>query len=534
MDFIGWLIALCCARHSLGLPVIGAIFTLAGILNPPLAGAETAPPPQQKWPTCDRRSAVQKISFVHVSDMHANYNPGADGTSPMSRVHGYYEAVKKDNPFTVFTNSGDDYEKGSIAEELSHGRSTREVVQALGYDVRTLGNHDFAWGIKELLLFSNDPRAAVLSTNTRINRQLESPLRDIPAGFTDFTILTVGCVRIGFFGLTARPYGIDGGQHNGPVYPDLPAMEMDFDFVGIAKRIIAKYRQEVDVLVLVSHMGLSDDIAVAEQTSGINLILGGHSHTTLEKSMRVKDTAIVHVGAQAEHIGRYDLFYNLENKAIAASQFQLVANTPKTLHGDARMNKAVANILSSYQQELHETVTAVKRDQSPRTMALIAARAAVQKLRIDAAFVNIGSVWQEWRSGGLTRQDILDAFRVEREPVGTPGTSSLYLLEVTGADLLHTRTILKDAAYWGPAEIDPFTFYTVAMQKSQALNQQQLFSRKIAIAPPRPVAELWEVVANFAGDLSTASLVLDSGSDERWNVDLVALLTGQRKEHPAL
>ncbi len=535
MGFIGWLISLCRTRLCRGLEVMGVIFTLACILNAPWVGAEPSPPPQEKWPTCDNiGSAVQKVSFVHISDMHANYNPGADGTSPVSRVRGYYEAVKKENPFTVFTNSGDDYEKGSIAEELSRGRSTREVVQALGYDVRTLGNHDFAWGIKELLLFSNDPKAVVLSSNTRINRRIDSPLRNIPAGFTDFTILNVGCIRIGFFGLTARPYGIDGEQHNGPVYPDLPALEMDFDFIGIAKRIIAEHRQEVDVLVLVSHMGVTDDIAVAQQTSGIDLILGGHSHTTLEKFMRVKDTAILHVGAHVEHIGRYDLFYDLGNKAIANSRFQLVANTPETIQGDESMNKAVANILSNYQQELHETLTEVRRDQGPRDMAFIAARAAVQKLRIDAAFVSTGSVWQGWRSGGLTRQDILDAFRVEREPVGTPGTSSLYLMEVTGADLLHARTILKDAAYWGPAEIDPFTFYTVAMQKPQALNQKQLFTRNLAIAPSRPVAELWEVVANFAGDLSARNLAMDDASEDRWSENLVALLTGQKKEHPAL
>ncbi len=534
MDFLvsifSVLRSLCCMRLLIVITGLAA----APALHLSSARAELAVPSQERWPTCDGRSAVQKVSFVHLSDMHANYNPGADGTNPVSRVRGYYEAVKKENPFTVFTNSGDDYEKGSIAEELSRGRSTREVVQALGYDVRTLGNHDFAWGIKELLLFSNDPKAAVLSTNMRINRLFDSPLRDIPAGFTGFTVLTVGCVKIGFFGLTARPYGIDGGQHNGPVYPDLPALEMDFDFVGIAKRIIAEHRREVDVLVLVSHMGLTDDIAVAEQTSGIDLILGGHSHTTLEQSMKVKETAIVHVGTQAEFIVRYDLFYDMKNKAVADGQFQLVANTPGKIQGDETMNKAVTNILSRYQQELHETVTEVKRDQGPRGMALIAARATVQKLRIDAAFVSIASVWEKWRSGGLTRQDILNAFRVEREPVGTPGTSSMYLMEVTGAGLLHARTILQDSAYWGPSEIDPFSFYTVAMQKPQALNQLQLYSRTIAIAPPRPVAELWEVVVAFAGDLSARNLGIDDAGDDRLTEDLVALLTGQEKEHPAL
>ncbi|MFH0782825.1 MAG: metallophosphoesterase [Pseudomonadota bacterium] len=534
MEFLVSILAvlpsLCCVRLLFFITGLATVVTLH--LSP--AKADGPAPPQERWPTCDVRSAVQKVSFVHISDMHANYNLDVNGTSPMSRVRGYYESVKKDNPFTVFTNSGDDYEKGSIAEELSRGRSTREVVQAMGYDVRTLGNHDFAWGIKELLLFSNDPKAAVLSTNTRINRRIDSPLRDIPAGFTDFTVLTVGCVRIGFFGLTARPYGIDGGQHNGPVYPDLPALEMDFDFVGIAKRIVARYRQEVDVLVLNSHMGLTDDIAVAEQTSGIDLILGGHSHTTLEKSIRVKDTTIIHVGAQAEYIGRYDLFFDLASKTIIDSQFQLVVNSPDKIKGNESMNTVVTNIMNRYQQELHEKVTEVKSDQSPHAMALIAARAAVQKLRIDAAFVSVGSVWEKWRSGGLTRQDILDAFRVEREPVGTPGTSSLYLVEMTGASLLHVRTILQDDAYWGPAEINPSSFYTVALQKPQALNQQQLFSRTIAIGLPRPVAELWEVVVSFAGDLSDRNLAMDDAGADRWSENLVALLTGQKKEHPAL
>jgi hypothetical protein len=167
-------------------------------------------------------------------------------------------------------------------------------------------------------------------------------------------------------------------------------------------------------------------------------------------------------------------------------------------------------------------------------MARIAALAAVEKLPIDAAFVGVGSVWQEWRPGRLTRQDILDAFRVEREPVGTPGASSLYLLEVTGADLLHARTVLKDVAYWGPTEIDPTSLYTLAMQKPQALGQYQHFSKTIAITPPRPVAELWEVVAAFAGDLNARNLALDERVEDRLPENIVATLTSQEYKHPAL
>lgn len=517
------------------LPLLATSLAAACLLSLALAPAEakTLPPPQGKWPICRSDATEQKLSFVHIADMHANYNAGADGSNPVSRLRGYYQAVKKDNPFTLFTNSGDDYEKGSIAEELSQGRSTREVVHGLGYDVRTLGNHDFAWGIKELLLFSHDPGAVVLSSNTRINRQKEGPLRHVSTGFTDFTVLTVGCVRIGFFGLTARPYDHKGGQTDGPVYPELPSLEMDFDFVAVTEKIIALHRPEVDLLVMVSHLGITDDIAVAQQTQGIDLILGGHSHTTLEKPLRVKETTIIHVGAQAEHIGRYDLLYDLKRRVIADADFQLVANVPENIADDEKTRKTVATLLHRYQRQLNEPVADVKTSQSHFAMARIAALAAVEKLSVDAAFIDSGSVWKEWHPGKLTRQDIFESFKVEREPPGTPGASSLYLMEVSGADLLHARTVLKDAAYSGPTRIDPLALYTVAMQKPQAFEQQRLFSRNIAIAPPRPEAELWEVVAAFADDLNDRNLALDEGSPDRLSEEIVALFRQAKTERPA-
>ncbi|MFA5906308.1 MAG: metallophosphoesterase, partial [Desulfobacula sp.] len=135
---------------------------------PAVTAGKTAGRDFSKWPSCDGHCTTQDISFVHVSDLHAQYNLDKNGSSPVGRIRGYYEQVKKENPFTLFTNAGDDYEKGSIAEELSRGKTTRQVVHALRYDVRTLGNHDFAWGIEELFRFSNDPSAVVLASNIRM------------------------------------------------------------------------------------------------------------------------------------------------------------------------------------------------------------------------------------------------------------------------------------------------------------------------------------------------------------------------------
>ena len=493
-------------------------FILAFAMGPILAGQVGAATKatDDRWPTCTRTSAMQRISFVHVSDIHAHYNPERSGETPVGRIRGYYEAVKKENPYTVFTDGGDDYEKGSIAEELTHGESTREIVKALGYDVRTLGNHDFAWGIEELLRFGDDPRAVVLSANSRLSDSSGKKSKKNKEPWTDYAELQVGCVKIGFFGLTTRPYDSTGRQHDGPIYPEFPALVSDYDHIRIARRIIKDHRSEVDLLVLVSHLGITDDILVAEATDGIDLILGGHSHTVLDKTIRVKGTQIIHAGSDAEHIGRFDLQYDLSNRSIAESSYRLVENRPGITPGNARIDRAVAGILHRYRDELDETVAAVMKEHGRPEIAEIAALAAASRPGVDAAFVDPASVWQDnWR-GTLTRQDLFDTFKVEREPVGTTGTSSLYLMRVNGADLLLARQALRNFAYSGPEEaIEADASYTVAVQKAQATRQKYFFGKSISLLPPQPAAELWETVASFARDRGIKGLTLDGEVETR-------------------
>jgi 2',3'-cyclic-nucleotide 2'-phosphodiesterase (5'-nucleotidase family) len=466
------------------------------------------------------------------------------------------EQVRGENPYTVFTNAGDDYEKGSIAEELSQGRTTRQVVQAMQYDVRTIGNHDFSWGLEELLAFSHDPVAVVLASNTKMTaiapdgqkmqemsgqvnekkarRRMSSAPVDALAearfrepGWVDYAELTVGCVKIGFFGLVSRPWDENGEQYDGPFYQKHPELQTDSRYVAITNEIIASHRQDVDLLVLVSHLGIYDDIQLAEQTQGIDIILGGHTHTTMTEPLRINNTTIIHTGSHAETIGRFDLDYNLRDKQIADSHFVLVSNQEGETPVDEATDREVNKIISSYQDAIHTDFARINISQSGKGMALIAARAAVETLKSDAAFVNPQSAWKGRSPGGLTPQDVLNTFPVEREPAGEPGSSSLYLIRGTGADLLQARASLPDFAYWGPEDINPAMTYTIALPKAQALGQKRYFGREISITPPDSAGELWEAVVAFGRDRNSANLSLDERGQDR-SRDLIAALVKGR------
>ncbi|MFH2122598.1 MAG: metallophosphoesterase [Pseudomonadota bacterium] len=483
--------------------------------------------PASRWPVCDPGVISQKISFVHVSDTHASYNPDPDGSSPLARIRGLVEEVKRENPYTLFTDAGDDYEKGSIAEQLSHGRTTRQVVQAMHYDIRTLGNHDFAWGLEELLDFSHDPTALVLAGNTKITREVLQRQGLQEPGWVDYAQLTVGCVKIGVFGLVSKPWTENGEQYDGPWYRQHPELQSNFNHVVLAREIIARHRPEVDLLVLVSHLGIYDDVHLAEETEGIDIILGGHTHTTMTEPRRIGNTTIIHAGSYGEHIGRYDLVYDLDGRRIAAGHFELVANNRESVPVDEETDLAIKKIIRPYQEAISAEFVRINQEQSKKDMARIAARATVETGRSDAAFVNPQSAWKKGLPGGLTRQDILDIFPVEREPAGEPGLSSLYLVSGTGADLLQIRTALPDFAYWGPVNIHPAAIYTIALPKAQALGQQKYFGREISPEVPGSAGELWEAVVDYGRDQSRVNLSLDERGENR-NRGLIAAIFDRR------
>jgi len=510
-------------RHLFGVSLLFLFMAFCNGIPRDCRGAE-ATGLSSRWPVCDPGSASQTISFVHASDMHAAYNPDAGGVSPMARVRGFVDQVRGENPYTIFTNAGDDYEKGSIAEQLSRGRTTRQVVQAMGYDVRTIGNHDFAWGLEELLAYSHDATAVVLATNTGMAAKTGAGASE--PGWVDYAEVVVGCVRIGFFGLLSKPWNESGEQYDGPYYADHPGLRTDFNYAAVARRIVEAHRRDVDLLVLVSHLGIDDDILLAEEVEGIDLILGGHSHTTMTQPRRAGGAIIVHTGSHAEHLGRFDLDYDLKNRCIVGSRYALVPNEAGATPVDEAVSREIAGILSPYLEAIEEDFVRLGAGRDKREMAGIAARAAMRTLGADAAFISPHSTWKGGVSGGLTRQAILDIFPVEREPSATPGTSSLYLLRVTGTDLLHVRASLPDFVSQGVERIDPAALYTIALPKAQAWRQARYFGRRIGLTAPVPAGELWEIVGKFGDAQNNANLALDDRAGEIRD-DLLAVLSAR-------
>ncbi len=467
--------------------------------------------------SCDPTTDEQWIDFVHVADLHAHYAVKESHLqdSPYARIKEFQYEILEENPFTLLTDGGDDHEKGSVAELISNGESTKEIVDAMDFDLRVIGNHDFAYGENHLLEFSNDLDHVVLASNTSYTGGSE-----IGFGASEFSLLRVGCVTIGVFGMVGKPWNEHHRQYNGQFMENF---ESRFDLSTRATELTKKLREKgAELVVMVSHLGLSLDEDVAQNVNdaleeqgkrGLDVILGGHSHSKLRELRKIGDTRIVHAGSKAQYIGHLRILVNNDSGQIEEDEFELVDNGPGSREPDPVMQAVIAEVMDTYAPEAFHVLGAVSRDMDHIELGDLAARIAKERLAAQAALIRQEVNTPTWEKGMLTQQNILDTFRVNRMPSGTPGINSLFLTTLPADDLFSLYDPLPDGwSFIGPSCIKPGVSYRIAIQKRAALNPEDETPLPLTLTDPQPVMELWELVEEYARERNAEGLFLDSDS----------------------
>lgn len=185
------------------------------------------------------------------------------------------------------------------------------LMQALGYDATTLGNHELDWtpaGLAAILqaAHAKGVRLPILSSNMGFSSSdpgddaLEALVRD-QGVLRPKLVKTVGGIKVGLFGLL----GANAVQVTPQVSP------LSFEAIELAAaRMVAELRDQdqVDIVIALSHSGIDregrgEDAALAAAVPGIDVIVSGHSHDTLAQPVRVGQTLIVTAGSYTSHLG---------------------------------------------------------------------------------------------------------------------------------------------------------------------------------------------------------------------------------------
>ena len=310
-----------------------------------------------------------KMTILFTSDLHDHFMPfeiNQKGT--VNQVGGYarlqsaINVEKQLNPEALLMDAGD-FSMGTLFQSIYASDAPElRIMGQMGYDVVTLGNHEFdfrAKGLTESLKAakkSGDKLPQIVASNVLFTNaqdgKLTQSLSNLKQSFEDYgvkdyVILERSGVKIGVFGLMGKDAASNA-----------PMSEVKFaDAVEKAKRVVTilKNDEKVDLVICLSHSGTwtdkskSEDEILAEKVPDINVLISGHTHTTLHQPLVVGKTIIGSVGEYGESLGIINLSQD-SNKAWTLASYNLKP-VDKSLNADPDIAQAIEKYKSIVQEK---------------------------------------------------------------------------------------------------------------------------------------------------------------------------------------
>ena len=388
--------------------------------------------------------SIKKLTILHSNDLHGDFLPKeTDGkeTGGLSRLSGYVTKTRSERENVIYAIAGDMF-RGSIIDSEFQGLSTIDLMNNLNPDVATIGNHEVDYGFAHLLFLEKCAKFPIVNANLFITMNNSRV-------FTPYINLEVGGMKIMFIGiLTEEVLASTRSEKIIGTFIDLESAAKE---VGI---ICDNYRTvRTDMTILLTHVGYENDRKLAEMLDpdwGVNLIIGGHSHTFMEKADVVNDIPIVQAGTGTGVIGRFDIQYDTEKKTIADWKWRLIPVNEDTAPRDPIMEELVDSYRTETDRKYKRVVTRWARKlthpsrEQETEMGNLYADLMAWEASYDVMLFGSGSIRKKELGPVIEYQDMVE---------NTPFDDNLYMVEVTGAQIRRIfQHLFRDEAWVGETE----------------------------------------------------------------------------------
>ena len=388
--------------------------------------------------------SIKKLTILHSNDLHGDFLPKeTDGkeTGGLSRLSGYVTKTRSERENVIYAIAGDMF-RGSIIDSEFQGLSTIDLMNNLNPDVATIGNHEVDYGFAHLLFLEKCAKFPIVNANLFITMNNSRV-------FTPYINLEVGGMKIMFIGiLTEEVLASTRSEKIIGTFIDLESAAKE---VGI---ICDNYRTvRTDMTILLTHVGYENDRKLAEMLDpdwGVNLIIGGHSHTFMEKADVVNGIPIVQAGTGTGVIGRFDIQYDTEKKTIADWKWHLIPVNEDTAPRDPIMEELVDSYRTETDRKYKRVVTRWARKlthpsrEQETEMGNLYADLMAWEASYDVTLFGSGSIRKKELGPVIEYQDMVE---------NTPFDDNLYMVEVTGAQIRRIfQHLFRDEAWVGETE----------------------------------------------------------------------------------
>lgn len=390
-----------------------------------------------------------KLTILHNNDIHGDFieeKIDDEYIGGLSLLSGYINEVREQEENVVYAIAGDMF-RGSIIDSEFKGISTVEMINLLEPDIVTIGNHEIDYGIAHLLFIEKCATFPIINANLHIKSNHANL-------FTPFKILEIADMNVLFIGIVTEEV-LSAAKVDALIGSFIDTREAAAE---IGKICNAYNSIDIDFTVLITHIGIEEDIKLAKMLDpdwGVDLIIGGHSHTFMDEPLTVNDIVIAHAGEGSDNIGRFDIIVDTDDNCIDSYTWNFVKISDKTSKRDLQMEEIINKYKGITDEKYGRIVTRFRRQLThparteETTLGNLFADILKESLALDIMLLGSGSI------RGQTLGPIVD--------LGTlteifPYDDEIHMIKVSGKMLLRMlKRIMREEAFLGLSEFYQFS-----------------------------------------------------------------------------
>jgi 2',3'-cyclic-nucleotide 2'-phosphodiesterase (5'-nucleotidase family) len=348
------------------------------------------------------------LTILHTNDMHASFVPHEatwSKSTPKPMVGGFNELVYavdsiRATASAILLLDAGDVMTGNPISDMEYGGAQGgalfEMMNRIGYDASCPGNHDLDISQDNLRALVKIEKFPSLSANLVDNNG------KFPVGNKDYTIIERGGLKIGIFGLMLQ---------------DLAGMVNQNNIVGLrvlspvetTQRLVKELDPKTDLIIAVTHEGADEDSMLAANVSGLDVIVGGHSHTRLPSPKFVNNVIIVQAGSNCENLGVLEL--TVENDRVVnynGRLLQLWTREGLTTRLSPFIDSLKTVIDKAYAEVIATLKDDWKRGDGETLIGNFITGAMAEAAHAEIGFTNNHGFRKDMSAGPLTKRDLYE------------------------------------------------------------------------------------------------------------------------------
>ncbi len=390
---------------------------------------------------------TQYITILNTNDVHGRLEPFSYKNKKglvggLARRAALIKSIEGSNKNVITVDSGD-FAQGTLFFNLFSGIPDVKLMKEAGYNIATLGNHEFDKGLKGVKNILEHAKYPFVCANIRFTKDQE-----LQSLVKPYIIESEHGLKIAVIGLIA---------------PDLKTLVNNLknvevlDPVKTTRNIVKEVNSRADLIMVLSHMGISKDIILAEKVPEIDVIVGGHSHTLLKHPKIFNKTGdktlVIQDGEFGVNLGRLDI--SIKNKVIQNYYYNLIPVNGEII-GDTNIKNEIKVLSKKIEKYKNEKVgelafTIGKKGEHINSELLKAGSLLTEAIKhqfpdVDIVLQNSGGIRIQKRinPGMISLADILSLY---------PFKNSVVIFELKGKDL---KSVLETSSRKYPYENEGF------------------------------------------------------------------------------